>query len=86
MLLQLLQNLISLYNEGQDSTDAWQHRIDVWVGGLLETGDSPGELFSAVIRDQFTRIRNADRFWFENLANGCVMRALTLRMRDWAAV
>ena len=44
--------------------------VDIWAGGLLETSDRPGQLFSAVIRDQFTRIRDADRFWFENSHNG----------------
>lgn len=50
---------------------SWDN-IDTWVGGILETGDNPGELFSAIIKDQFRRIRDADRFWFENKANGCV--------------
>ena len=45
--------------------------IDVWVGGLLETSESgPGELFTTVIEDQFRRIRDGDRFWFENKENG----------------
>ncbi|KAF4527482.1 hypothetical protein B566_EDAN014120 [Ephemera danica] len=65
------QTLKMIYTEalGNDSKVNWYDRIDVWVGGLLETGDSPGELFSAIIRDQFTRIRDADRFWFENTKN-----------------
>lgn len=47
--------------------------VDVWVGGILETKDGPGELFKTVIIDQFTRIRDADRFWFENTDNGYVV-------------
>ena len=43
--------------------------IDVWAGGLVESVGDPGELFSHVILDQFNRIRNADRWWFENKAN-----------------
>lgn len=44
--------------------------IDVWVGGLLETTtNGPGELFSTIIEDQFRRIRDGDRFWFENEYN-----------------
>ncbi|KAG1674994.1 Dual oxidase 2 [Nymphon striatum] len=44
--------------------------IDVWVGGLLETSEGwPGQLFTVVMMNQFLRIRNADRFWFENLQN-----------------
>jgi dual oxidase len=43
------------------------NNIDVWVGGLLETRKSgPGELFRTIIEDQFRRIRDGDRFWFEN--------------------
>ena len=40
---------------------------------MLEATDSgPGELFKAIILDQFARIRDADRFWFENDRNGLV--------------
>ena len=42
--------------------------IDVWVGGLAEDpkGDSQlGELFHAIMVDQFTRLRDGDRFWYE---------------------
>jgi len=47
--------------------------IDIWPGGLAETtGDGPGELFRTIIEDQFTRIRDADRFWYENEKNGYV--------------
>lgn len=44
--------------------------VDMWVGGLLETTDRPGELFQTIIRDQFRRIRDGDRFWFENNVTG----------------
>lgn len=45
--------------------------IDVFVGGMFETTpNGPGELFKAIIIDQFVRIRDGDRFWFENRANG----------------
>lgn len=47
--------------------------VDVWVGGILETDDGPGELFQRIIRDQFQRIRDGDRFWYNNTANGCVI-------------
>ena len=47
--------------------------IDVWVGGLAEDhveGSSLGELFSAVIVDQFERIRDGDRLWYQNVFSG----------------
>ncbi|KAK6179799.1 hypothetical protein SNE40_012075 [Patella caerulea] len=45
--------------------------LDVFTGGLLETVDNgPGELFRAITLEQFLRIRNGDRFWFENMDNG----------------
>lgn len=43
--------------------------IDLYIGGMLESKDGPGELFTAIILDQFVRIREADRFWFENEKN-----------------
>lgn len=63
------QILKDLYNHGQGNDSAWLSRIDVWIGGILETGDAPGELFRTIIKDQFLRIRNADRFWFESKQN-----------------
>jgi len=54
-------------HKSKSTTDkyAWDN-IDVWTGGILETSYRPGPLFRAIIKDQFNRIRNADRFWFEN--------------------
>ena len=43
--------------------------VDLWAGGLLETELGPGQLFRAILKDQFTRIRSADRFWYANLDN-----------------
>lgn len=57
----------------QSLSDAYDGRldnIDVYVGGMLESDGKPGELFQAVILDQFVRIRDSDRFWFENELNG----------------
>ena len=63
MRCQVIDELSSLYGGSMED-------VDIWAGGLLETTDRPGQLFSAIISDQFTRIRNADRFWFENSRNG----------------
>ncbi|CAB3380635.1 Hypothetical predicted protein [Cloeon dipterum] len=81
------QELKKLYSKEGDTGSEWLNRIDVWIGGILETTDTPGELFSAVIKDQFTRIRNGDRFWFENKFNKLftadeIERIKSIRLRD----
>jgi len=43
--------------------------IDLWIGGLSEAHVNDGmlgELFAAILKDQFTRTRSGDRFWYEN--------------------
>jgi hypothetical protein len=43
--------------------------IDLWVGGLCEDhvpGAMLGELLRSILVDQFTRLRDGDRFWYEN--------------------
>lgn len=62
----LEQSLIAAYENRLDN-------IDAYVGGMLESDGKPGELFQAVINEQFIRIRDADRFWFENENNGYVL-------------
>uniref|UniRef100_A0A8C7NU87 NAD(P)H oxidase (H2O2-forming) n=1 Tax=Oncorhynchus mykiss TaxID=8022 RepID=A0A8C7NU87_ONCMY len=57
------QNLSDLY-DGDIS------KLELFPGGLLESVDGPGQVFSSIILDQFNRIRNGDRFWFENTQNG----------------
>lgn len=42
-------------------------RLELLPGGMLEADSS---LFSAIILDQFVRLRDSDRFWFENTKNG----------------
>lgn len=47
--------------------------IDVWVGVLAEDhvgGSSLGELGRTILVDQFTRLRDGDRFWYENRFEG----------------
>jgi peroxidase len=43
--------------------------VDVWVGGLAEddrfTSGLIGELFYRIIKDQFERLRDGDRFYYE---------------------
>ncbi|HYU31728.1 MAG TPA: peroxidase family protein [Thermoanaerobaculia bacterium] len=43
--------------------------VDVWVGGLAEDhvpGAMVGPTFFAILRDQFERLRDGDRFWYES--------------------
>lgn len=60
---QLLHDVADLYS-GDIS------KLELFPGGLLESLGGPGPVFSAIIMDQFERIRNGDRFWFENRQNG----------------
>jgi peroxidase len=62
--LEVQANLTSLYT----SVD----NIDVWIGSLCEDhlpGASVGPTIAAVLRDQFTRLRDGDRFYYENDPN-----------------
>ncbi|XP_019712822.1 dual oxidase 1 [Hippocampus comes] len=60
---QLLREVAQIY--GGDIS-----KVELFPGGLLESMGGPGPVFSAIILDQFERIRNGDRFWFENKQNG----------------
>lgn len=62
LLQQLFHDVAELYR-GDIS------KLELFPGGLLESLDGPGPVFSAIILDQFERIRNGDRFWFENKQN-----------------
>ena len=56
--------LITLYG------DDGYNNMDAFVGGLAEDhvkGGSVGELFATIIADQFYRLRNGDRHWYENV-------------------
>ena len=55
------------------------NNVDVWVGGLSEDalpGSSMGELFQSIIVDQFERIRDGDRFWYQNIMSGRELREI----------
>ncbi len=43
-------------------------QVDLWVGGLAEDhvpGALVGPTFHAILKDQFERLRDGDRFWHE---------------------
>ncbi|MDP5033510.1 MAG: hypothetical protein NWP31_01055, partial [Solirubrobacteraceae bacterium] len=47
--------------------------IDLWVGGLAEDhvrGGSLGPVFTRIVADQFARLRDGDRFYYENSLRG----------------
>ncbi|XP_075753583.1 dual oxidase 2 isoform X2 [Pelodiscus sinensis] len=50
-------------------------KLEFLPGALLENNQSAGSLSSAIISDQFTRLRDSDRFWFENRKNGLFTQA-----------
>ncbi|XP_004709549.1 dual oxidase 2 [Echinops telfairi] len=60
---QVLEATAALYN--QDLS-----RLELLPGGLLESHGGPGPLFTAIVLDQFVRLRDGDRYWFENTRNG----------------
>ncbi|KAK2164701.1 hypothetical protein LSH36_60g05053 [Paralvinella palmiformis] len=65
----ILSQLKELYNDDFG-------KIDLWVAGMLEVNEGPGETFRAIIGDQFQRIRDGDRFWYENENNRFCRREL----------
>nr|XP_053641293.1 dual oxidase-like [Cherax quadricarinatus] len=70
---EVIRNLSMVYDNDPN-------KVDIWAGGLLETTNRPGQLFSRVIVDQFQRIRDGDRFWFENSGNKLVYPVLTFSL------
>nr|XP_055172747.1 dual oxidase 1 isoform X3 [Nyctereutes procyonoides] len=59
----VLEATSALYN--QDLS-----QLELLPGGLLESHGDPGPLFSAIVLNQFVRLRDGDRYWFENTRNG----------------
>ncbi|XP_017401018.1 dual oxidase 1 [Cebus imitator] len=59
----VLEATASLYNQDL----SW---LELLPGGLLESHGDPGPLFSTIVLDQFVRLRDGDRYWFENARNG----------------
>jgi hypothetical protein len=54
-------------------------QIDPWIGGLAEDKHPPsmvGELITSVLTDQFERLRDGDRFWYQNAFSASAVREL----------
>jgi hypothetical protein len=53
--------------------------IDLWVGVLAEDhvrGASVGELAQTIVADQFERLRDGDRFWYQRIFSGESLRRI----------
>jgi len=69
--VELQQTLEELYVTVDD--------IDLWAGALAEDhlpGSSVGETVQTIVVDQFTRIRDGDRLWYENAFSNRDVRQL----------
>ncbi|XP_058521328.1 dual oxidase 1 [Ochotona princeps] len=71
----VLKATATLYN--QDLS-----RLELLPGGLLESHGAPGPLFSAIVLDQFVRLRDGDRYWFEDTRNGLFSEAEIAEIRN----
>ena len=68
---ELQQKLQSLYGT--------VNNIDLWVGLLAEDhvrGTSMGPTGARIVANQFERLRDGDRFWYENAHSGQLLREL----------
>ena len=63
MVPQVLETTAALYNHDLSL-------LELLPGGFLESHGDPGTLFNAIVLDQFVRLRDGDRYWFENTRNG----------------
>src|SRR5262249_5709219 len=55
------------------------NNIDLWVGALAEdhvAGSSTGPLIRAALIDQFSRLRDGDRFWYQRAFDRTTVAAL----------
>ncbi|KAK2493030.1 hypothetical protein MC885_010885 [Smutsia gigantea] len=57
-------------------------RLELLPGGLLESHGDPGPLFSTIVLDQFVRLRDGDRYWFENTGNGLFSKEEITEIRN----
>jgi peroxidase len=78
--LKSLEDLVSGYNNSETARvvlealqDLYENdvgRVDAYVGALIErpihAGAFMGPLLFTSIKDQFSRLRNGDRFWYKN--------------------
>ncbi|KAM9311863.1 dual oxidase 1-like [Gastrophryne carolinensis] len=59
-----------LFDELTELYDNDINKLEMLPGAMLESFGDPGELLTAIALNQFQRLRDGDRFWFENFRNG----------------
>lgn len=65
------------------------HNIDIFVGGILEDqidGAKFGPTFRCILTEQFKKIRDGDRFWYENPATFKASQLTQIRQSSLARV
>uniref|UniRef100_A0A8C9JET6 NAD(P)H oxidase (H2O2-forming) n=1 Tax=Panthera tigris altaica TaxID=74533 RepID=A0A8C9JET6_PANTA len=72
---QVLEATAALYNQDLSL-------LELLPGGFLESHGDPGTLFNAIVLDQFVRLRDGDRYWFENTRNGLFSREEIAEIRN----
>lgn len=78
---------ITVNHKMQDSLEKLYQsvdNVDPWIGALAEdniAGSLVGALNYTILRDQFTRLRDGDRFWYENDPMLKEMRATLSKLR-----
>ncbi|XP_037690014.1 dual oxidase 2 [Choloepus didactylus] len=72
---QVLEATAALYNQDLSL-------LELLPGGLLESHGDPGPLFSAIVLNQFLRLRDGDRYWFENTRNGLFSEEEIVEIRN----
>ena len=69
--------------------DGFRRGIDLWVGGLLEKrlpGAHLGPTFACILGITFSRLRDGDRFWYQNSYIFTLQRRLELQKTSLAKV
>uniref|UniRef100_A0A7N4PVT1 NAD(P)H oxidase (H2O2-forming) n=1 Tax=Sarcophilus harrisii TaxID=9305 RepID=A0A7N4PVT1_SARHA len=71
----VLEAIATLYNHSLS-------HLELLPGGLLESYGKPASLFCNIVFDQFIRLRDGDRYWFENTRNGLFTVEEILEIRN----